>query len=294
MESTQLAMETLINIAHRLEIYGTKRLQSSCSYYLEELPRDIVGIGLLKLKMTSPMSAITHDIYCQLLSQLLPIIIAYITTTTMINRFFILRGLELLNKLQQLSDNNYYFQDVPMELISALVRLLYVLNTRNEIIIPESYQIMGDPFGRSRPPLAPVIVVPPTNTTSTVSAASISSSWYSAMGENTFFHDQIDLELRDAALEELRTLCLKSSRKNALKLLTIDNAVMTLYQIATYKSLLYGKGDATANKAITILSVLSSIPEATVKLKAIQTELIVAACSDQESAGMIICTSSCL
>lgn len=270
MEATQLALETLIFIGGRLELTGSKRLLSSSSYFLEELPTDPVGGALLRLRMTPAMSSTTSELYERIMDELLQVLLLMINHDTTHSRFCILKGLELFSKLVQNSDNKNYFSKISDEVIQSLFRLLHVQVTRSESLVPEVFALMGDPAGRTRAPYVPAIT--------------------NVQGDNvlTFFHDQVDVELRDAALNELRTLC-QISRGNALNLLQIRGAMDLLFQIANFR----GTGSNAAvvirnecsTKAIAILSSLAALPEAAPKFRALRTEIIAAGCADNNVAG---------
>lgn len=270
LESTQLALEVLIFIGGRLEITGSKRVYSSSSYFLEEAPTDPVGRALLRLRMTPAMSSATSELYEKILTELLQVLYLMINHDLTPSRICVIKGLELLSKMVQSSENKNYFSRVPAEVMQSLFRLLYVQVTRAEKLVPEIYALMGDPLGRSRPPYVPAIT--------------------NVQGDNvtTFFYDQVDIELRDAALNEMRTLC-QISKANGMHLLPLRNAVDLLFQIANFR----GIGSTAAvvirnecsNKALAILSVLSSIPAFAPKFQALRTEIIAAGCSDHTVAG---------
>jgi hypothetical protein len=273
MEATQLALETLIFIGGRLELTGSKRLLSSSSYFLEELPTDPVGGALLRLRMTPAMSSTTSELYERIMEELLQVLLLMINHDTAHSRFCILKGLELFSKLVQNSDNKNYFSKIPGDVIQSLFRLLHIQVTRSESLVPEVFALMGDPAGRTRAPFVPAIT--------------------NVQGDNvlTFFHDQVDVELRDAALNELRTLC--QIRANALNLLQIRGAMDLLFQIANFR----GTGSNAAvvirnecsTKAIAILSSLAALPEAAPKFRALRTEIIAAGCADNNVAGTCLC-----
>jgi hypothetical protein len=265
LEATQLALETLIFIGGKLEITGSKRLLSSSSYFLEDLPTDPIGSALLRLRMMPAMSSTTSELYERIMNELTQILFVMIDHDSAISRFCVAKGMELFGKLVQNSDNKTYFSKIPPGVISSLYRLLYVQVTNTESIVSEVFPLIGDPLGRSRPPFVPAI----TNT----------------QGDNmlTFFHDQVDLELRDMALNEIRTLC-QISKTNAGYLLSLRNATDLLFQIANFR----GSGNVLSvairnecsSKAIAILSILATMPEAVPYFRALRTEIITSGCNE--------------
>lgn len=270
MECTQLAMETIINLGNKLEVTGAKRYQSSSGYFLDELPKDTVGAALLRLKMTAPMSAATGDLYSKILHELILVINAYLQPATAISRFFIFKTLELLEKMILLGDNSAFFSRQSALLIPTLFRLLTVQNNRSDPLVPESYAVIGDPYGRSRPPYAPSIINVP--------------------GEVplTFFHDQMDLELRDAALSCIRPLCLFPKSMAPGVLVAQPQSVELMFQIAAFRTpvpALALRNDSSA-KAISILSSLVHVPAAAVKFKSIRSEIMMAGCADHNLSGI--------
>lgn len=270
MECTQLAMETIINLGNKLEVTGVKRYQSSSGYFLDELPKDTVGAALLRLKMTPPMSAATGELYSKILHELILVVNSYLQPATAISRFFIFKALELLEKMILLGDNSAFFSRQSTLLIPTLFRLLTVQNNRSDPLVPESYAVIGDPFGRSRPPYAPSIINMP--------------------GELplTFFHDQMDLELRDAALSCIRPLCLYPKSISPSILVAQPQSVELIFQIAAFKTpvpALALRNDSSA-KAISILSSLVHVPAAAVKFKSIRSEIMMAGCADHNLSGI--------
>lgn len=273
LEATQLALDTLIFIGGKIDISGSKRLLSSSSYFLEDLPTDPIGGALLRLRMTPAMSSNTSELYERITNELMQVIFLMIDHESTHSRFCVMKGLELLSKLIQCNENKNYFSKLPAEVMGSLFRLLYVQVTHTESLVPEVFSLMGDPMGRSRPPYIPAI----TNT----------------QGDTvlTLFHDQVDLELRDMALNEIRALC-QISKNNASNLLDSRNAVDLIFQIANLRGSgnipTVGIRNECSAKAINILSVLATMPEAVPFFQALRTEIIASGCSDY-SVAEIMC-----
>lgn len=272
-EATQLALESLVFIGGRIELTGSKRLLSSSSYFLEELPTDSVGGALLRLRMTPAMSSSTSELYEIIMNEMIQIVYLMINHETTHSRLCAIKGMELFSKLVQCSDNRNYFSKLPIEVMQSLFRLLYVQVTKSETLVHDMFSLMGDPLGRSRPPYVPAIT--------------------NVQGDNvlTFFHDQVDVDFRDMALNEIRTLC-QISRFNAINFISIHGGIDLLFQIANFR----GTGGASlvvirnecSNKAIGILSNLAQIPEAFPQFQALRTEVIAAGCADNYLAGIYL------
>lgn len=271
-ECAQLVMETLINISQKLDLTGGRRLHYTSGYFLDELPRDANGTALLKLKMTAAMSSTTNAQYIQILSGMMPALLRLVNYETSIGRLYVLRSLELLSKIMQTQDNQFFFASIPSHFFHTLFNLLLINNTRGEELIPEVFAITCDPYGRSRPPHAAVVA-------------------QVAVGADlTLFHDQYDLELRDMALEHIKAMCLINPH-NTPKLLEIPSCVEVLYRIVTFRTQSGISSSSqsyrleSSNKAAVILSHLAGIPEAVPMFRALQSEFLVDACNDSNVAG---------
>lgn len=274
MECTQLVIETLINIAQKLDLTGGRRLQNTTGYFLDDLPRDPNGAALLKLKMTPAMSSTTSTQYIQILNAMMPALLRLVDHETSIGRVYVMRSLELLSRMMQTIDNHSFFAAIPTHYFHTLFNLLLINNTRGEDLVPEAFAITCDPYGRSRPPHAAFV-------------ASV------AIGADlTLFHDQYDLELREMALDQIKALCVINSN-NTPKLLDIPSCIEVLYRIVTFRT---QSGISTSsqsyrvessNKAAAILSYLAAIPEAVPKFRALRSEVLVDACNDSNVAGKL-------
>ena len=173
-ENLQLVVELLLNISSKIEFTGKKRMQLS-NGYLDEHSSASAPIplnnpnsaqlqqqqkqqkDLLKLKMAYEMcsdSLIEYSLACK---TLLPLINAILSPDLSINRYYILKSLELLLKLSSNGENETLFNNCPQEFLENLVLLLSVPNTtiiENNLgnnIIPENFIIIGDPYGKTRP-----------------------------------------------------------------------------------------------------------------------------------------------
>jgi hypothetical protein len=186
-ENLQLVFDLFNNIASRLEFYGKRRIQLSSGfleeyshsyqqqqqqlgyrhsqpYYQQQYNRGVStslpNKDLIKFKMSYELSNQSSVEYTLAIKSLLPIINALISKDYYINRYFIIKSIELFLKLTSISENEAYFVNTPNEFLENLINLLCVSNTtilENNIhsnIIPENYIIIGDPHGKSRPILA--------------------------------------------------------------------------------------------------------------------------------------------
>jgi hypothetical protein len=171
-ENLQLIFELLLNISNKIEFDGQKRTQfsngfleehSAASNYSLNNPlgysQNRINKELLKFKMSYEMcsdSLVEYSISCK---TLLPIINALIAKDTFVNRYYIIKGLELFIKLTSISENELFFIFTPSEFLENLIYLLSVCNTtiiENNLadnIIPENFIIIGDPYGKTRPVL---------------------------------------------------------------------------------------------------------------------------------------------
>jgi hypothetical protein len=234
------------------------------------LPRDAAGKAMLKLRMSPDMSLETSLQYSAIMRTIPAILLSFIRDETMINRYYIVKALELILKLLQSSENETLFIYSPSSLPEALLLLLFVNTNRIESIIPENYLVSGDPYGRTRPPFAPVLL------TTTASNPCVS-----------FLHDQYDQELRELSLDVLKALC-KHSAINIASILKFSKSVEMLYHIAQMKLQPSASGnkhpsrniEVISIKALGILQLLVPYTEAAPQFRALSTEFIAAACSD--------------
>lgn len=275
MECTQLAFDAITNIAGRLEFSGRKRNQFTNA--LDEVPNDPFTRELLKLRASAAMSAATALTYSSILRTIPTIIVAMLNVKTMINRHYVVKSLELLNKLILVHENDLFFQNTPYDVMETLMMLLNVSLTRVDPIILESYLITGDPLGRSRPPFAPVI------------SCTDGVGPFSSVGTLTFSHELVDMDIRENALEVLKVLG-KLSTKNGAQLAKVNNSVQVLYNIAVLRSSGSNsiKIDSCCLKAIAVLSSMAAVPEAKSKFLTLRTEFIAAACRDNGMAGELL------
>lgn len=292
-ENLQLIFEFLMNIGHKLEFNGKKRIQLSSgfldehNYYLQPpnihpshmntpqytniMKNYTQSKELLKFKMSYEMSNQSTVEYTLSVKALLSIINALISKNYLINRYYIVKALELLLKLTSNSENENFFMNTPKIFLENLLYLLAVSNitiTESNLqnsIIPENHIIIGDPCGKTRPIIAlstPLIHSTTTSSSSSgisgqpmqsqpygsmISANSAASNYVgssssfisSAAGIDRVFipnsplHDQIDVELRDLVIDALHYLC-RISTSNRQRFASIPNALKLIYKLASH------------------------------------------------------------
>jgi hypothetical protein len=191
-QASFLAIDTLINIAGKIDLTGRKRLPA---YYFAEdvLHPTTKRNALFQLRMCTHLSSASQAEYMCVLSQLTAVTSALILGGAFSCRTLTLKALELLAKLASNADNAGYLARCPDALLSGLVQLLCVNNTVTEPLVPDVCFVNGDPVGRTRPPAAMLggpskiqkIQLPATSSSSSSSASSSSSGGGAAGGSNS-------------------------------------------------------------------------------------------------------------
>ena len=185
----QHAFDTLVNIASRLDLTGTKRL--SQSRWLENVLGDsrTHPHGRTKVPMHQTHAS-KHD-YLEVTKALAAYVFASVRQT--VDRTQIARGLELLVKLAGNEANKPVFTDVPTDMLEDLVALLCVNLTETEPLVVAEATVPG---------LRQASILGYTQERVRANFTRIP-----ACETATFFEVLSDVELRDMALEAIHTMC---------------------------------------------------------------------------------------
>lgn len=316
MESAQLAFDILLNIANKIDFSGKRRVQT-VSGYVEDLPSDNFGRDVLRFNASHHMAQSTTQVYMVAARSLVSAIYHFIHEKTMVNRYFLVKALDLLGKLAKDNEKESYVKGASAApMIDQLGLLLAVGLGRYETnIIPENYSISADTFGKSRPPLSslPPLVVHIQNLPSTTTIplqALLLQQQQAKMNETSgvltapsnLTSDQIDHEIRDLAIDSMLTLC-RANERNALHLLKSPKLLQLLSKIA---SVPIGSNTITPShigilvtpqlifrtegnsKAAQILSTIVSLPPAYPKMRSLRGDILVSAGNDDAVAGKSI------
>ena len=211
MECAQLALDILLNIANKVDYSGRKRTQV-IGGYVEDIVTDEVSREMLRLASSHHLSHCTTFLYLFTCRALVAVLYHMIHEKYMINRYYLVKALDLLCKLAKDNEKESFFKGgLAAPVLDQLSLLLAVGLGRYETnIIPESYAISGDLLGKSRPPLSclPPLVVQIQNLPSITSIplqALLLQQQQAKMNETSgvlttptyVTSDHIDLESRD-------------------------------------------------------------------------------------------------
>jgi len=186
LECLQLAFDIISNVVTRIDFMGRKR-NLTCTSFLDEFPTVITtpvmppqylnaaGMQmkhphqpnphqilayqkeLYKFRISKDMSMSSSAEYTAIIRNLLPILAAFLHESTIINRYYLLRALDVLQKVLMNNDNDFILQFTPAAFLERLALLLTVNFTRTESLAPDTFLITGDPLGRTRPPVSMIL-----------------------------------------------------------------------------------------------------------------------------------------
>ncbi len=153
-QATHLAIETLINIAGKIDFSGKKRLQG---YYFSEnthrvkASTDALQKNLLQLRVNRQMSTASSSEYVAAATTLMSAVTIILSGDSFPDRSLTLRTIELLGRLAANSDNAAYLARSAAVLFESLVQLLCASTTFAEPLVSDTCHVNGDPLGRRRP-----------------------------------------------------------------------------------------------------------------------------------------------
>ena len=153
-QATHLAIETLINIAGKIDFSGKKRLQG---YYFSEnthrvkASTDALQKNLLQLRVNRQMSTASAAEYVAATTALMSAVTIILSGDSFPDRSLTLRTIELLGRLATNGDNAAYLARSPVVLFESLVQLLCASTTFAEPLVSDTCHVNGDPLGRRRP-----------------------------------------------------------------------------------------------------------------------------------------------
>jgi hypothetical protein len=154
-QAAHLAMETLINIAGRVDLTGRKRMQgyffSEDALRLKAAP-DAVQRNLMKLRMCRDLSTSSYVPYMTAATSLLSAVTSILCADAISDRTLTLRAVELLGRVASNADNSAYLASCPQELLDSIVQLLCASTSFTEPLVSDVCKVNGDPLGRRRPP----------------------------------------------------------------------------------------------------------------------------------------------
>jgi hypothetical protein len=263
-EASQIANETLLNVASRIDLAGDKRLAQTS--WLDDCLDPRLAPGT-RLKAALHQTNASKLDYQEVVKGLLAYVNASIRQS--VDRAQIARGLDLLAKLATNADNKVVLTDCPEDLLEHLVALLCTNYTDTE------------PLN-----VAEVSTIPGARTASTAgttqTALRMSTIRLPACETGSFFTELSDFEVRDLALETMHNLCAMSTEL-AVALAQIPHLLTILVRICATKGTRGERYETGPLKALAVLNILTQRKqENRLHFKAIHTELTLAACSNTE------------
>jgi hypothetical protein len=309
LECAQMAFDVLVNIGGRIDITGRKRLQANTAF-LEDVRSDERNKSLHFMRCSEHMSTLSTLQYVNTALALFPLVHHVITRqgNKRDDRFYILRGLELLAKLASVPENSATVARSPDSLLLALVDLLAASHSLLDPVAQStdnSASVTGDSAGRLRPP---GVLFTTYSSLGVGQSSAQQQAAAASLGCTGFFSaDQCDLELRDLAVECLFTMC-QTGIAMQLRVAETPDAITLLCRIAgvsaTVSSITtYGQAATSAHhsfsgatsganrtegnaKSVQILALLFVLPEVRGRYLALRPDLVVMASSDEAMAGL--------
>lgn len=192
----------------------------------------------------------------------------------------VMRALEFFSKMSSVSDNASIFAKCPQSLLECFVDHLCTNFTNTDPLYLFSMNEVGAvgvglAMGES--------IVPPAN--------SIFRHLRPPAAQGTFFGDFCDTEVRDAAIEVLYNLC--CIPRMQFRLASVQQLVPLLLRIVkasrgtSERQAMIAKTDSPIQKAINMLTLLSSKPACASRFVAVEVDICVDASSDEFLGGYI-------
>eukprot|EP01035_Chromulina_nebulosa_P026694 gene26694-34979_t len=139
-EGGTIALEAIANIAGRIDMTGKKRLQYM--NVLEDLTsvfgNDERSKNTFRMRISHQFSSSSQIEYSITMNILMAVLYHVLhSRATLPHISYILRGLEILNKLAQSPENTLFINNCPHEILDSLVEMLYPSYQRD---LPRSYE----------------------------------------------------------------------------------------------------------------------------------------------------------
>eukprot|EP01031_Cornospumella_fuschlensis_P031551 gene31551-38134_t len=306
-DSTHLVYDTLTRIVGRVDFYG-KRRAMHIQNAMEIAPLEGSSMRLMKAKLNPAYTQVTLPLYVYTVRLLVPILfnaIVYkgrvkqpdvfsITTGSNISahyvpsRFLVVSALDLLKGLIGTTENATYLTNCPMKFTQTLASYLNVSLLRSEVgCVSETQGIMGDVYGRMRPP--PAVTLPRPKRPDRFAMSAIHSVNYGA--QNTLSMDYVDQELRELVLDVLHVLS-RLSNQNAQPLVSSIPVLLKLVQVGPMEGnvnfALSNSRPEYMVKAHGILAAVATLPASEGPLRMYKTELLAATTRDDLIADLVL------
>lgn len=255
-EAFATALDIILNLSLRVDMSGRRRLQNYA--WMEDTVGRTYNRSLLHFRMSYPMSDSSGPMYCRVTTSLLPWIHECLSLNS--NRILILKALELLSKLAQVSENSSVLANSPMSFLKCIVDMLCVNVTSLDPL--SSNLADSEPSNRYRPP---------------------------AYHGCNFYSELCDLELRDAAVDAMYQMC-TSSVLLQIHFASVPHCVRTLLRISDVK---WTKSRSDGSqKSNQILGMMIQRPENEKKFVGVHLELLSLAMLDDPMADIATTTGA--
>ncbi|RYH30076.1 hypothetical protein EON65_06330 [archaeon] len=306
-DSIHLVYDTLTRIVNRIDFYGKRRAMHIQSA-MELAPLDGSNMRIMKAKLHPAYSQVTLPLYVYTTRLLVPILfntIVYkgrvkqrdvLSITTGSNmtphyvpsRFLLVSALDLLKGLISTTENAAYLTNCPTKFTQTLASYLHVSLYRSEVgSVSETHGIMGDMYGRLRPP--PAVTLPRPKRTDKFIMGSYHTVNYNT--QNTLNMDYVDQELRELSLDVLHVLS-RLSNQNALPLVSSIPVLLKLVQVGPMEgNINYALSNSRPDfivKAHGILAAVATLPASEGPLRMYKTELMAATTRDDLIADLVL------